>query len=294
MTTLKKTKTSIPQTELMSSGHLACQGCGATMAMRYALKGLGDRTVMVVPACCWTVISGANPRSSINLPLLHSPFAAAAATATGVKAGLVSRGDKETTVVAWAGDGGTFDIGIQALSGAADRNEDILYVCYDNEAYMNTGVQRSGGTPSGAWTMSTPGGSSRPKKDLDAIMLAHHIPYFATATPAYAEDMVRKFAKARTVKGFRFIHILSPCPPGWKTDPMDSTKLSRLAVQTGLFRLYEVEEGVMKLNMNVANRKPVAEYLKAQGRFKNMPPDEMSAIQARVDAFWESEKGRPS
>ncbi len=290
MTTLKKTKTSIPTTELMSSGHLACQGCGATMAMRYALKGLGDRTVMVVPACCWTVISGANPRSSINLPLLHSPFAAAAATATGVKAGLVSRGDRETTVVAWAGDGGTFDIGIQALSGAADRNEDILYVCYDNEAYMNTGVQRSGGTPGGAWTMSTPAGSSRPKKDLDAIMLAHHIPYFATATPAYAEDMVRKFAKAKSVKGFRFIHILSPCPPGWKTDPMDSTKLSRLAVQTGLFRLYEVEDGAYKLNMNVANRKPVEEYLKMQGRFKNIPASEVAAIQKRVDESWETEK----
>jgi pyruvate ferredoxin oxidoreductase beta subunit/2-oxoisovalerate ferredoxin oxidoreductase beta subunit len=285
-------KTSIPAPELMSSGHLACQGCGATMAMRYALKGLGTQTVMVVPACCWTVISGATPRSSINLPLLHSPFAAAAATATGVKAGLVARGDRTTTVVAWAGDGGTFDIGIQALSGAADRNEDIIYVCYDNEAYMNTGVQRSGGTPAGAWTMSTPGkeGSVRPKKDLDAIVLAHHIPYFATATPAYPEDMVRKFAKARTIKGFRFIHILSPCPPGWKTDPMDSAKLSRLAVQTGMFRLYEVENGTTRLNMNVANRKPVEDYLKIQGRFKNMPAAEIEALQKSIDAFWESEK----
>ncbi len=284
-----KTKTSIPVPELMSSGHLACQGCGATMAMRYALKGLGAQTVMVVPACCWTVISGANPRSSINLPLLHSPLAAAAATATGVKAGLVSRGDTKTTVVAWAGDGGTFDIGLQALSGAADRNEDILYVCYDNEAYMNTGVQRSGGTPAGAWTMSTPGasGSARPKKDLDTIVLAHHIPYFATATPAYPEDMVRKFAKAKAVKGFRFIHILSPCPPGWKSDPMDTVKLSRLAVQTGLFRLYEVENGQTRLNMPVAKRKSVEEYLKAQGRFKNMPTDEVADLQRRVDEFWE-------
>ena len=290
MTTLKKTRTSIPTQELMSSGHLACQGCGATMAMRYALKGLGEQTVMVVPACCWTVISGATPRSSIDLPLLHSPFAAAAATATGVKAGLVARGDRTTTVVAWAGDGGTFDIGLQALSGAADRNEDILYVCYDNEAYMNTGIQRSGGTPDGAWTMSTPAGSARPKKDLDAIMLAHHIPYFATATPAYAEDMVRKFAKAKSVKGFRFIHVLSPCPPGWKTDPMDTTKLSRLAVQTGLFRLYEVEDGQMRLNMNVPKRKPVEEYLKAQGRFKSLPDSEIAAIQARVDAAWAPEK----
>ncbi|MFI5345561.1 MAG: thiamine pyrophosphate-dependent enzyme [Elusimicrobiota bacterium] len=285
-------KTSIPVPELMSSGHLACQGCGATMAMRYALKGLGTRTVMVVPACCWTVISGAAPRSSIQLPLLHSPFAAAAATATGVKAGLVARGDRETTVVAWAGDGGTFDIGLQALSGAADRNEDILYVCYDNEAYMNTGVQRSGGTPAGAWTMSTPGasGSARPKKDLDAIMLAHHIPYFATATPAYAEDMVRKFAKARGVKGFRFIHVLSPCPPGWKSDPADTAKLSRLAVQTGMFRLYEVENGAYKLNVPVARRKPVEEYLREQGRFKSLSAEERAAVQSRVDALWDPEK----
>ena len=283
-------KTSIPVEELMSSGHLACQGCGATMAMRYALKGLGKRTVMVVPACCWTVISGPAPTSSIGLPLLHSPFASAAATATGVKAGLVARGDRETTVVAWAGDGGTFDIGFQALSGAADRNEDILYVCYDNEAYMNTGIQRSGGTPAGAWTMSTPAGSARPKKDLDAIILAHHVPYFATATPAFPEDMVRKFAKARGIKGFRFIHVLSPCPPGWKSDPMDSAKLSRLAVQTGLFRLYEVEEGRYRLNMPVAKRKPVDEYLKPQGRFKGMTAEARAALQRRVDESWEPEK----
>ena len=284
-------KTSIPTEERMSSGHLACQGCGATMAMRYALKGLGDKTVFVIPACCWTILAGPAPRSSLGLPVLHSPFASAAAAASGVKAGLVARGDRETQVVAWAGDGGTFDIGLQALSGAADRNEDILYVCYDNEAYMNTGVQRSGGTPEGAWTMSTPGktGSARPKKDLDAIVLAHHIPYFATATPAYAEDMTRKFAKARGVKGFRFIHILSPCPPGWKIDPKDSVKLSRLAVQTGLFRLYEVENGATRVNVPVAKRKPVGDYLRVQGRFKGLTAELEAELQLRVD---ERENGK--
>ncbi|MBI5245610.1 MAG: pyruvate synthase subunit beta [Elusimicrobia bacterium] len=276
----------------MSAGHLACQGCGATMSMRYALKGLGEKTVFVIPACCWTVLAGPAPKSALDLPVLHSPFASAAATATGVKAGLTARGDRETTVVAWAGDGGTFDIGLQALSGAADRNEDIIYVCYDNEAYMNTGVQRSGGTPEGAWTMSTPGkaGSARPKKDLDAIVLAHHPAYFATATPAYAEDMTRKFAKARTIKGFRFLRILSPCPPGWKTDPKDSAKVSRLAVQTGLFRLYEVENGRMRLNMPVANRKPVGEYLRLQGRFKGLSAEAEAAIQASVDKIWNEGK----
>ena len=285
-------KTSIHQDELMRSGHLACQGCGATLSMRYALKGLGSQTVIVIPACCWTILSGPAPLSALGLPVLHSPFASAAATASGVKAGLVSRGDRDTQVVAWAGDGGTFDIGLQALSGAADRNEDILYVCYDNEAYMNTGVQRSGGTPDGAWTMSTPGarGSARPKKDLDAIVLAHSPAYFATATPAYSEDMVRKFAKARAIKGFRFIHILSPCPPGWKSDPKDSARLSRLAVQTGLLRLYEVENGKTRLSVPVSKRKPVGEYLRAQGRFKGMTDAQVAALQQRVDALWDGAK----
>ncbi|OGR70392.1 MAG: 2-ketoisovalerate ferredoxin oxidoreductase [Elusimicrobia bacterium GWC2_65_9] len=281
-------KTSIAVDELMTSGHQACQGCGATLTMRYALKGLGPETVVVLPACCWTIIAGAAPRCSIGVPLLHAPFAAAAAAASGVKAGLSARGDGRTTVMAWAGDGGTYDIGIQALSGAADRNEDIIYCCYDNEAYMNTGIQRSGGTPSGAWTMTTPGkeGSERPKKDLDAIMEAHRIPYIATATPAYPEDMVRKFAKAKTIKGFRFIHVLSPCPPGWKYDTADTVKLSRLAVQTGMFALYEIAEGRFKLNLNPAKRKPVGEYLKPQGRFRGLKPDAEAAIQAEVDARW--------
>jgi len=281
-------KPSIAVEELMTSGHQACQGCGATLTMRYALKGLGKETVVVLPACCWTVLSGAAPRCSIGVPLLHAPFAAAAAAASGVKAGLVARGEVNTTVMAWAGDGGTYDIGIQALSGAADRNEDIIYCCYDNEAYMNTGIQRSGGTPRGAWTMTTPGklGSERPKKDLDAIMEAHSIPYIATATPAYPEDMVRKFAKAKTIKGFRFIHVLSPCPPGWKYDTDDTVRLSRLAVQTGMFALYEIENGRFKLNMNPAKRKPVGEYLKPQGRFRGLKPEAETTIQAEVDARW--------
>ncbi len=281
-------KPSLPTQELLSPGHTACQGCGAGLAMRLALKALGADTILVVPACCWTVLSGAAPRSSVGVPLLHSPFAGAAATASGVRAGLSARGNDHTTVVAWAGDGGTFDIGIQALSGAAERDEDIIYVCYDNEAYMNTGIQRSGGTPAGAWTMTTPGagGSPRPKKDLDAILEAHHLPYQATATPAFAEDMVRKFQKARGVKGFRFIHVLAPCPPGWKYDPQDTVRLSRLAVQTGLFPLYEIEEGKFRLSVPVANRKPISEFLTLQGRFKSLSPEAGLAAQQEVDARW--------
>ncbi len=281
-------KPSVPSSELMTPGHLACQGCAATLSMRYALKGLGSETVLVIPACCWTVLAGPAPRSAVGVPLLHAPFAAAAATACGVKAGLRARGDQTTQVVAWAGDGGTFDIGLQSLSGAAERNEDIIYVCYDNEAYMNTGIQRSGGTPAHAWTMTTPGssGSDLPKKDLDAILRAHHIPYMATATVAYPEDMVRKFSKARQIKGFRFIHILSPCPPGWKTEPDQTVRLSRLAVQTGLFMVYEVEQGKMRLSVPVPKRKPVGEYLAGQGRFKNFTPADVEAVQKSVDESW--------
>ncbi|MBI5201616.1 MAG: pyruvate synthase subunit beta [Elusimicrobia bacterium] len=282
--TARAAKKSIPEPELMSAGHTACQGCAATLSMRYALKGLGSETILVIPACCWTVLAGASKRTSLSVPVLHAPFAGAAATACGVKHGLVSRGDDSTTVVAWAGDGGTFDIGLQSLSGAADRNEDILYVCYDNEAYMNTGIQRSGGTPRGAWTMTTPEGADRPKKDLDAIVEAHHPRYFATATPAFAEDLVRKFKKAREVKGFRFIRILSPCPPGWKYDPEATVRYSRLAVQTGLFPLYEVEDGNFRLNRALTPRRPVSEYLAGQGRYRGLSADSVARIQAEIDA----------
>jgi pyruvate/2-oxoacid:ferredoxin oxidoreductase beta subunit len=256
--------------------------------MRYALKGMGQKTVLVIPACCWTVIAGAAPRTSLGVPLLHSPFAAAAATATGVKHALLAKGDVETQVMVWAGDGSTYDIGLQAWSGAADRGEDLLYVCYDNEAYMNTGIQRSGSTPPGAWTMTTPAaaGNPRPKKDVDAIALAHKPAYFATATPAFSEDMVRKFAKARTIKGFRFIRILAPCPPGWKYEPEDTVELSRLAVQTGIFPLYEIEGGKTKVSVRPAALKPVGAFLAPQGRFKRMSEDLRAALQTNVDRRW--------
>jgi len=183
----KRMHLSLPPEEYMHSGHLACQGCGATLAMRYALKALGPRTALSIPACCWSVIDGPFPYSSLSIPIFHCAFETAAVSAAGLKAGLEMVGDKETTVVAWAGDGGTFDIGIQALSGVAERNDNIIYVCYDNEAYMNTGIQRSSATPYGAWTTTTPVKhyKNRPKKDIDAIMAAHRIPYLATANISY-------------------------------------------------------------------------------------------------------------
>jgi pyruvate/2-oxoacid:ferredoxin oxidoreductase beta subunit len=286
----RKMTITLPREELMSSGHLACQGCGATLAMRYALKALGQKTILCVPACCWSVIDGPFPHSSLDVPIYHCAFETAASSASGVRAGLDMVGDKETTVMAWAGDGGTFDIGIQALSGAAERNEDFIYTCYDNEAYMNTGIQRSSATPLGAWTTTTPVKHYKKerKKDIIGIMAAHDIPYIATASIAYPEDMIKKFKKAKDIHGTRFIHIYAPCPTGWKSRPDDTVKLARLAVQTGYFPLYEIEEGEKwTLNLKIKERKPITEYLKLQGRFRHLKEEEIGLIQAEVEANYQ-------
>ncbi len=286
----RKMTITIPREEYMSPGHLACQGCGASLAMRLALKGLGQKTIVCIPACCWAVIDGPFPHSSLDIPIYHCAFETAASSASGVRAGLDMVGDTETTVLAWAGDGGTFDIGLQALSGAAERNDDIVYTCYDNEAYMNTGIQRSSATPIGAWTTTTPVKHYKKerKKDIIGIMAAHGLPYIATASVAYPEDMVKKFRKAREIRGTRFIHVFAPCPAGWKSRPEDTVKLARLAVQTGYFPLFEIENGERwTLNLKVKERKPIAEYLKLQGRFRHLKEDEITLIQQEVDARWE-------
>jgi len=283
-------KLSLPEEELVGSGNLACQGCGATLAMRYVLKALGQRTVLCIPACCWSVIDGPFPYSCLGVPVYHCAFETAASTASGVKAGLEMVGDPETTVVAWGGDGGTFDIGIQALSGAAERNDDILYVCYDNEAYMNTGIQRSSATPYGAWTTTTPVKhfKNRPKKDIDAIMAAHRIPYIATGSVAFAEDVYKKAKKAKDIKGTRFLHIFAPCPTGWKSRPEDSIKLARMVVQNCIFPLYEIENGEKyTLSIKVKDKKPIIDYLKLQGRFRHLTEDDIKLMQEEVDKNWE-------
>ena len=258
--------------------------------MRLALKALGEETILVIPACCWSIIAGPFPYSSVKVPLLHTAFETGGSMAAGVKAGLEAQGDTETTVLTWAGDGGTFDIGLQALSAAVERNDDFIYACYDNEAYMNTGIQRSSATPWGAWTTTTPvrHPKERPKKDIVAIMAAHRIPYAATATVAYPEDMVRKFQKARGIRGAKFIHILSPCPPGWKMEPAYSIRISRLAVESKVFPLYEVENGE-KYAITVRPRRevPVREYLKLQGRFSHLTEEDIEFIQENVDREWE-------
>jgi len=282
-------KLSLPEEELMNSGHLACQGCGATLAMRYVLKALGQKTALCIPACCWSVIDGPFPYSCLDVPIYHCAFETAAISAAGVKAGLEMVGDKETTVVAWAGDGGTFDIGIQALSGVAERNDDIIYICYDNEAYMNTGTQRSSATPYGAWTTTTPikHFKDRPKKDIVAIMAAHRIPYIATASVGYPEDLVKKVKKAKETKGTRFIHIYAPCPSGWKSRPEDTVKLSRMVVQNAIFPLYEIEWGEKyTLNLKLKDKKPIDDYLRLQGRFLHLTEKNIAFMQGEVDKKW--------
>jgi pyruvate/2-oxoacid:ferredoxin oxidoreductase beta subunit len=275
--------------ELLEPGVLSCQGCGASLAMKLALKGLDERTVIVIPACCFSVISGVYPYSALRVPVIHVPFATAAVSASGVRAGLDARGEQNVVVVAWAGDGGTFDIGIQSLSGAAERNDNIIYVCYDNEAYMNTGIQRSSATPIGAWTSTTPAGfiKSEPKKDLEKIMRGHSIPYIATTSVAYPDDLIRKFKKAREISGTRFIHILSPCPPGWQIDPMKAIQVTRMATQAKIFPIYEVENGRTTLNIYPEKEISVQEYIKSQGRFRQIDKEMLSVLQGQVDRNWD-------
>jgi pyruvate ferredoxin oxidoreductase beta subunit/2-oxoisovalerate ferredoxin oxidoreductase beta subunit len=285
----------LPPDEILCPGHVGCGGCGATLSMRLALKALGTKTMLVVPACCWSVIDGPTPYSAAGVPVMHTPFASAAAAASGVRAALDLKGETDTTVVAWAGDGGTFDIGIQALSAAAERNENIIFVCYDNEAYMNTGVQRSSATPFGAWTTTTPGKrvKEQEKKDLLAVLVAHGIPYAATATVAYPDDFTAKFARAKAIAGTRFIHLLSPCPPGWKIPSERAIEFARLAVAARVFPLVEIEQGEWRVTVDPPLL-PLEKYLEGQGRFRQLAsdPDRVARLNHSLERRWLAITGR--
>jgi pyruvate ferredoxin oxidoreductase beta subunit/2-oxoisovalerate ferredoxin oxidoreductase beta subunit len=280
----------IPKPELLVAGHLACPGCGGALAMRLVLKELGANTMVVLPACCWSIIAGPYPQSSLRVPLYHTAFETGAAVASGIRAALDAQGDTETTVMVWAGDGGTFDIGLQALSGAAERNENFIYICYDNEAYMNTGVQRSSATPWGAWTTTTP--TQQPqataKKDILAIMAAHRIPYAATASVSYPVDLIEKVRKAKALQGTRFLHILAPCPPGWKFADEQSIEMGRLAVRSRVFPLLEVEDGERWRFTLEPEPIDIATYITAQGRFKHLGAEQIAAIEKSVDLRYAS------
>jgi pyruvate ferredoxin oxidoreductase beta subunit len=260
---------------LFKPGHTACAGCGQAIAARLVIEAAGSNTIVVNNTGCLEVFSTRYPETAWNVPWIHSLFENAAAVASGVEAALIHLGKKDTTnVIAQGGDGSTADIGLQALSGMFERGHDILYVCYDNEAYMNTGVQRSGLTPFNTNTTTSPAGAKstgnlRPKKPMPEIAVAHGIPYVATCSTGFVQDLQRKVKKAISIKGPKYIQIHASCPLGWRHEPEDMFKVARLAVETGLCPLIEYENGVL-ISRRQITPKPVEEYLKTQGRFKHL------------------------
>ena len=277
---------------LLRTGHAACAGCGLVVAMKLVFQAMGPRTIAVIVPSCEGAIGGVYPITAYGVPTFHSAFEIAAPTAAGIANGLKIQGKSDIRVVAFAGDGGTFDIGLQGLSGATKNNEDILYVCLDNEAYMNTGIQVSSATPSYAWTGTTPEGNPRRKKNIMEIMAAHYNPYSATATIGFPRDLQQKILKAKDIRGTKFIHMLVPCPTGWKTATDLSPELSILAVETNVFPLYEVEDGRRYTINHEPRCLPVQEYLKKQGRYRHLEEEQIRKIQADVDEEWEKLKRR--
>ncbi len=265
-------------------GSAACPGCGATLAFRIASRVLGPNTVYVVPASCFSVIQSPFPKSAISAPLYNIAFPAAAATASGVYRAYKML-EKDVNVVVWAGDGGTVDIGIQALSGAAERGENIIYVCYDNEAYMNTGIQRSGATPLMAWTKTTPTGKREMPKDMPMIVAAHRVPYVATASVGYPFDLANKFEKAKKIRGFKYIHIFSTCPPGWNSPVSKTAEVAKLAVDTYFWPLYEIENGKLRITVKPRKR-PLKEFLDLQDRFRGLSDREIEELEKIVMEKW--------
>ncbi len=284
----------VAKAENFAPGHRACVGCGEALAVRQACKALGQNVIIVNATGCMEVVATPFPYTSWRLPWIHTLFENAAAVASGAEAGLkamVKKGKrpaKEIHVVVIAGDGGTSDIGLQALSGALERGHDFLYICFDNEAYMNTGIQRSSATPFGASTTTAPAGKVSIgqvtwKKNMPAIAAAHDIPYVATACPSYPFDLIAKVKKGVSIPGPAYIHILSVCPTGWRCPPDLTIRIGRFAVETGIFPLYEIENGKYKLSIDVPAFRPVQDYLKLQGRFRHLSEGTIQEIQNRVN-----------
>ena len=279
--------------EYFSPGHRACQGCAEALAVRLVAKALGNNVVVGSATGCMEIISSPLPFTNWKVPWLHVAFENAAAVLSGAEAGyraLVRKGrrpEKKTVFLAMGGDGGTSDIGFQALSGAFERGHNFLYVCYDNEAYMNTGIQRSSSTPFGASTTTSPAGKVIPgqvtwKKNMAEIAVAHNVPYVATACSSYPFDLMEKVQKAAQTVGPAYVHILSVCPTGWRLPPDKAIWIGRLAVETGVFPLYEVTGGKYRMTHEVPELKPVEEYLRPQGRFRHLTPDLIEQIQQRI------------
>jgi pyruvate ferredoxin oxidoreductase beta subunit len=289
----KTTVLNLPEEEFIHPGNRACSGCGLGIIYRIATKALGKDTILVVPPSCLTVFQGLYPIAATKLPCINVTFASTAAAATGVKAALAAQKKEGVTVAAWAGDGGTADIGIQALSGACERGDDFIFFCYDNEAYMNTGVQRSGTTPQGVITTNTPfKGKLQQQKDVPAIMAAHGINYVATCSSSFPLDLYDKVKKAMTIPGTKYIHIHTPCPSGWGFDTRYTVKIGKLAVETGLYDLYEIEYSKLRLTgpskkLTKEKLTAVKEYFKTQSRFRALTDAQISQVQEQINAKWD-------
>jgi len=301
-----KTLKDLPREELFAPGHRMCAGCGAAIAMRWITKTIGPNAVIANATGCVEVTTTPYPETAWMHPYIHVAFENSAAVASGVEAAIKALKRKgmwdagDTKVVVIAGDGGTYDIGLQSLSGMLERRHGVLYILYDNEAYMNTGIQRSGSTPKYAWTTTTPVGTAvkgkiQWKKDIMGIVTAHRMPYAAAASVAYRLDMVNKIKTALeyTEEGPTFLHIYAPCVPGWRYPENKTVEIARLAVETGYFPLYEWDHGKLKLNppsnnhLDKSKRKPLKEYLKLQGRFAHLTEQEIAEIEKELDAYWE-------
>ncbi len=290
----------LPKEDWLAPGHRGCQGCGTVLPLKLALKVLGPNTIAVSSTGCMEIITSPFPYTSWKVPWIHVAFENPATVASGIEAaikalkrkGKISKKER-INIVAFGGDGATFDIGLQFVSGALERGHNFIYICLDNEAYMNTGVQRSGGTPFLAHTTTSPAGkvihgNITWKKNLGGIIAAHNIPYFATASPAFYMDYINKVKKASLVEGPAFIHVYSPCPTGWGSKSEDTIKLCRLVVETRMFPLYEVIDGKYYiLNRKVDKPKPVEEYLKLQRRFRHLKPEEFELIQNKINEEYE-------
>ncbi len=287
-------KRQVTTEEFFSSGHRACVGCGEALAVRLACKALGVNVIIANATGCMEVVSSQFPYTAWNVPWIHTLFENTAAVASGIESGIKAMARKgrlagpTPNIVAMAGDGGTADIGLQALSGALERGHDFVYICFDNEAYMNTGIQRSSATPFGASTTTSPPGAKSIgqfswKKNMPAIAAAHGIQYVATASPSYPFDMMDKVKKAVEVKGPAYLHVLSVCPTGWRCATDIAVSIGRLAVETCVFPLYEIENGKYKLSVNPSKVRPIQEYTKVQGRFGHLSEANLKEIQDRVD-----------
>lgn len=279
-------KLDLPDTAMLCSGHAACPGCVEALSVRHVLAALGPDTMAVIPPSCMAIIAGAQPFSSLRIPVYQPTLEASAAAASGLRRALDAQGKPDTQVIVLAGDGGTYDIGFQCLSSAAERNEDILYFCLDNEGYMNTGAQKSSSTPRFARTSSTPAGKRSRKKNLTEIMAAHRVPYVATASIGFLPDLIRKVEKAKRLHGMRIITLLVPCIDGWGLPDDGGIGAARHAVECGAFPLYEVEDG-RRYTLNHGTRtRPVQEYLALQRRYRHISDADAAALQAEVDQDW--------